>query len=202
MSSPDLARPLTAPERRRLVDLAWEAIGAGFDAPFLGVDLASQPPRLVEPGASFVTLTRGGRLRGCMGRLEASRPLAEDVAANARASAWFDPRFPPVEPGELADLALDISVLAPSVPLPAASEADLVAALRPGIDGLIVREGERRATYLPAVWAQFADPREFVTQLKRKAGLAPGHWSDSIRFERYATESIPGGVGAGRRPGG
>jgi len=190
MPSPEPARRFDADARARLLALAWEGIRAGREAPWLGPDLAGLPPALTAPGASFVTLHRHGALRGCMGSLEPRRPLAEDVAGNARAAAYLDPRFPPVEPAELAALALEISVLAPAQPLAAASEAELVAALRPGVDGLVLREGARRATYLPSVWSQLPDPQQFVRQLKRKAGLPPDHWSPALRFERYEVESI------------
>lgn len=190
MPSPERPRRFGAAERERLLGLAWEAIRRGRDAPGPGLDLAQLPPELGAPGASFVTLHRRGELRGCMGSLEPRRPLAEDVAGNARAAAYFDPRFPPVEPAELAELELEISVLGTARPLPAASEAELVAALRPGVDGLVLHEGPRRATFLPSVWSQLPDPAQFVRQLKRKAGLAPDHWSPTLRFERYEVEEI------------
>jgi hypothetical protein len=190
MRSPEIPDGLGAAERARLLALAWEAIRLGRDAPWLGPELAGLPAALAAPGASFVSLHRRGALRGCMGSLEPRRPLAEDVAGNARAAAYLDPRFAAVAPEELPELALEISVLGPMRPLPAANEAELLAALRPGVDGLVLREGGRRATYLPAVWEQLPDPAEFVRQLKRKAGLAPEHWSPALRFDRYEVESI------------
>jgi len=190
MPSPELSPRFDAAQRERLLALAWQAIRLGREAPWLGVDLEGLPAALSAPGASFVSLHRRGALRGCMGSLEARRPLAEDVAGNARAAAFLDPRFPPVAPEEIAELELEISVLGPARPLPAASEAELVAALRPGVDGLVLREGGRRATYLPSVWTQLPDPAEFVRQLKRKAGLPPDHWSPTLGFDRYEVESI------------
>jgi AmmeMemoRadiSam system protein A len=187
--SPDRA-PLDTAERAALLDIAWRAVRAGLEVPWIDIDLAALPERLAEPGASFVSLHRAGRLRGCMGRLEATRPLAEDVAGNARAAAYFDPRFPALAPEELAGLELEISVLTPSVPLEVGSESDLLATLRPGVDGLILIERQRRATFLPTVWRELPDPRDFLGHLKRKAGLPAGHWSESLRFERYTTESI------------
>lgn len=189
MPSPE-SPPLAAEERSALLDIAWRAVRAGLEVPWIEVDLAALPARLGEPGASFVSLHRGGRLRGCMGRLEATRPLAEDVAGNARAAAYFDPRFPALAPAEIAGLELEISVLTPSVPLEVESETHLLAVLRPGVDGLILAERHRRATFLPTVWRELPDPRDFLGHLKRKAGLPADYWSGDLRFERYSTESI------------
>jgi len=190
MPSPEPASTLDAAERRALVELARAAIGAGRDSPWLGPDLAGLPPALTAPGASFVTLHRRGALRGCIGSLEAHRPLAEDVAGNARAAAFQDPRFPPVVREELSELDLEISVLSALVPLPAASEAELLAALRPRVDGLVLVEGRRRATFLPAVWRELPEPRQFLAHLKHKAGLPADHWSPSLQFFRYTVEEF------------
>lgn len=140
---------------------------------------------LDAPGACFVTLTRDGRLRGCIGSLQAWRPLRADVAANAVAAATADPRFPPLTAAELADVAIEVSVLSAPEPLEAAGEAEAVAALRPGIDGIVLRAGTRRATFLPQVWAQLADPAAFLSHLRVKAGLSGEEWDDDIRLERY-----------------
>jgi AmmeMemoRadiSam system protein A len=191
MSSPDRAPGLSVGERRQLVAIARAAIAAGRVAPVVAPDTAQLPPALAAPGASFVSLHRpDGALRGCIGSLEAHRPLAVDVAANARAAAFEDPRFPPVAAGEAPALVLEISVLQPSVPLPAASEEELLAALRPGVDGLVLVEGLRRATFLPAVWRQLPEPRDFLAHLKRKAGLPPDYWSPTLRFLRYTVDEI------------
>jgi AmmeMemoRadiSam system protein A len=154
----------------------------------LPLDPESLPPAWREPRATFVTLRRGGQLRGCTGSLEARQPLACDVAHNAYRSAFADPRFPPLQPGELADLDVSVSVLGPLEPLGARSEEELVAQLRPGLDGLVLSEGPRSATFLPAVWDSLPDPRDFLDALRRKAGLPPGYWSSTLRFERYAVE--------------
>ncbi len=186
--------PLAPDARAALADLARRSIAAGLEVPWLEFDLAALPPRLAAPGASFVSLHRAGRLRGCMGRLEATRPLAEDVAGNARAAAFFDPRFPPLAADEMADLDLEISILGPAHDLPVRDEAELLAALRPGIDGLILHEagprGARRATFLPSVWRQLPDPLAFARGLEQKAGLSPGSWSPTRRYQRYEVESI------------
>ncbi len=154
---------------------------------------------LCDPGASFVTLTLDGRLRGCIGSLWPERPLVEDVAANAFASAFADPRFPAIEGHEIERLGIEISVLGPARPLAAGSEADLSAALRPGVDGLILRCGENRATFLPQVWSQLPDPADFLRQLKQKAGLDAGYWSNDLQFWRYITESFSREVLGGPR---
>jgi hypothetical protein len=190
MPSPEPGFALGAAERRKLLELARAAIAVGRDAPWLGPDLAGLPPELRAPGASFVTLHRRGALRGCIGSLEPHRPLAEDVAGNARAAAFDDPRFSPVARDEVPELDLEISVLSPLSPLPAASEAELLAALRPRVDGLVLVDGRHRATFLPAVWQQLPEPRQFLAHLKHKAGLPTDYWSPTLHFLRYTVEEI------------
>ncbi|MCH8112269.1 MAG: AmmeMemoRadiSam system protein B [Proteobacteria bacterium] len=155
---------------------------------------------LGDPGASFVTLTLDGRLRGCIGSLSPERPLVEDVAVNAFASAFADPRFSAIEAHEIERLGIEISVLGPARPLAADSEADLLAALRPAVDGLILRCGENRATFLPQVWSQLPEPADFLRQLKQKAGLDAGYWSEDLQFWRYITESFSREVLGGPSP--
>lgn len=188
MPSPE---PLDARERALLAGLARRSLEDAFAGRATEIAVEALPRRLREPGASFVTLERGGELRGCIGSVEARRPLAEDVVDNARAAAFDDPRFPPLERRELAAIEVHLSVLTPSEPLPAADEAELLGALVPGEDGLILQENARRATFLPAVWRNLPEPGDFVRQLKRKAGLAPDHWSPTISFRRYRVETIP-----------
>ena len=177
--------------RRHLLGIAARSIrhgithGKGCD-----VDLDRLPPALRERRATFVTLESGGRLRGCVGSLQATRPLAEDVAHNAYAAAFADPRFSPVEEGDVAGLGIKISVLSSPVPMQVESEADLVARLRPGVDGLIIQDGEKRATYLPSVWRGIPEPARFVRELARKAGWPAGYWSESARAWRYTTEEF------------
>lgn len=184
--------PLPEASARRLLDIARASIERGLrDGSPLAVDLATEPAQLREPRAAFVTLHLRGQLRGCIGSIEAYRPLAEDVAGNAYAAAFEDPRFPPVTEAEAGLLDLHISVLTPPQPMTVRDEADLLAQLRPGHDGLILQEGHRRATFLPAVWEDLPDARQFVGYLKRKAGLSLDHWSSSLRFWRYEAESIP-----------
>ncbi|MBP5856765.1 AmmeMemoRadiSam system protein B [Marivibrio halodurans] len=155
------------------------------------VDVASFAPELRAPGATFVTVEKGGRLRGCIGSLEAHRPLIEDLVKNAHAAAFKDPRFPPVTKAERGALSCSISLLSPAAEITGLEkEADLIAALRPGRDGLIIQDGRRRATFLPQVWEQIPEPAQFLAQLKRKAGLAPDHWSPTMKAWRYSVTKI------------
>lgn len=145
-------------------------------------------PRLAQPGATFVTLTRRGQLRGCIGSLEAYRPLAEDVAANARAAAFRDPRFAPLTAAEYPEICLEVSLLAAPEPFPVQDEAEARARLKPGEDGLVFTYRGHRATFLPQVWESLPDPREFLAQLKRKAGLAEDFWDPAVQLERYRVQ--------------
>jgi hypothetical protein len=143
-------------------------------------------PELSHPAASFVTLTQQGRLRGCIGSLEATRPLATDVADNAVAAAFRDTRFTPLTSAESALTRVEVSLLSPSEALEFADEADAIARLCPGVDGLVLRHSGRRATFLPQVWETLPDPRQFVAQLKLKAGLPADFWDDEITLARYS----------------
>jgi AmmeMemoRadiSam system protein A len=190
MSSIDPAR--FGPEARvTLLDLARRSITHGLDhrRP-LAVDPTHYRSPLSDRLAAFVTLDRAGQLRGCIGHLEAMQPLVRDVAANAYAAAFQDPRFPPLTRAELTGLEVHISVLSPAEPMTFTSEADLLAQIRPGIDGLILSDGYARGTFLPSVWESLPQPRDFLTHLKRKAGLPADHWSDRLRVARYTTESF------------
>ena len=177
--------------RRRLLDIAGRSIRHGLEhGNGCEVDLDRLSPELRERRATFVTLEANGRLRGCIGSLAVSRPLAADVAHNAHAAAFADPRFPPVRADEVDGLGVRISVLSPHVPIHADSQADLASRLRPGIDGLVIEDGERRATFLPSVWGGIGEPERFVRELAGKAGWPAGHWSESVRAWRYTTEEF------------
>lgn len=168
------------------------AHGLAHGAP-LPVDAHAYPPPLRTPRATFVTLEIGGALRGCIGSLTATRPLVEDVAHNAFMAAFRDPRFEPVSGDEERTLEVHVAVLQPPEELAVDSEEALAAALRPGVDGLILEAGRRRATFLPSVWASLPDPAAFIRQLKRKAGLDEATWPDGVRVQRYTTESFGDG---------
>jgi len=147
-------------------------------------------PLLRELRASFVTLTQRGALRGCIGHLQAVSPLVVDVANNAFAAAFRDPRFPPLAERERADLVIQISVLTPAEPMAFASEQDLIAQLQPGVDGLILQDGSHQGTFLPSVWDSLSDPASFLAHLKLKAGLPADYWSRTLTVSRYRTESF------------
>lgn len=155
------------------------------------IDVLALPEVLREPGAAFVTLHLHGELRGCVGSLEARQALALDVAENAFNAAFRDPRFAPLTEPELDAIDIHISVLTPAQPLTVSSEQDLLRQLRPGTDGVIIEEGRRRGTFLPSVWEQLPEPRDFVRQLKRKAGFPEAYWSPNVRVWRYEAISLP-----------
>jgi AmmeMemoRadiSam system protein A len=181
---------LLAEHGETLIGVAQDAIRHGLEGNGpLAIDPTRYPPPLRERRASFVTLHAGGQLRGCTGHLEATQPLVADVARSAHQAAFADPRFPPLAASELARIEIHVSVLGPLEPLAAASEEELLRALRPGEDGLLLREGLRQATFLPAVWKTLPEPGAFVAELKRKAGLA--EWSRRIECFRYGAESFP-----------
>jgi len=174
MSEEDL---LSADEQSILLALARQALEAGVQGGALApLDLKTFPPRLQAMGAAFVTLTIAGRLRGCVGALEPYQPLAEDVREHAVAAALSDYRFPPVTPDELPSIHIEVSRLTVPQPLDYDGPDDLLARLRPGVDGVVLRDGIRRATFLPQVWEQLPDPVEFLEHLCWKMGAAPDLW--------------------------
>lgn len=176
----------------RLLTIARDSLAHGLrERRPLALDPGAESPALRGPGASFVTLrTPEAKLRGCVGSLEAVRALAEDVAENAFRAAFRDPRFAPVEIQEVEALQLSVSILAAPERILVASAEELAVQLRIGRDGLILRQGARRATFLPEVWESIQDPREFVRALERKAGIAS--WSVPVEAFRYATTTIGG----------
>ncbi|HTH14554.1 MAG TPA: AmmeMemoRadiSam system protein A [Spirochaetia bacterium] len=170
---------------RILVQLAREAIETALGAP-PGPEVPA--PWLTNPGATFVTLTKAGELRGCIGSLVAQRPLGEDLRENARSAAFADPRFPPVTRVELPLLRVEVSLLSPQTPVIFTTEADARGQLRPGTDGVVLEAGVHRATFLPQVWDQLPDPRQFLAHLKVKAGLPRDFWGPAVRLFRYRVE--------------
>ncbi|MDD5612714.1 MAG: AmmeMemoRadiSam system protein A, partial [Gallionella sp.] len=177
------AESLTDKQGRLLLAIARDAIaqalGVAHTAPNVEADW------LAEPGACFVTLTQQGELRGCIGSLQAHRSLLADVRHNALAAALPDPRFAPLGAAELARTRIEVSLLSASQPMQFTDEADALAQLRPGVDGVVFEFGYHRSTFLPQVWEQLPQPRQFMAQLKRKAGLPADFWSDQVTLSRY-----------------
>jgi len=165
-------------EKRVLFDLAREAIAQAVRGDKVApVDLSALPERLRRQGACFVTLrSPDGELRGCIGTVEAHAPLAHDVQRNAVGSALRDPRFPPVAPPELEGLQIELSILTPPKPLDFDGPDELLAKIRPGVDGIIIQKGWQRATLLPSVWEKIPDPLRFLATLCLKAGLPADEW--------------------------
>ncbi|HMY48521.1 MAG TPA: AmmeMemoRadiSam system protein A [Rhodocyclaceae bacterium] len=149
---------------------------------------APEDPRLSERRASFVTLTRAGELRGCIGSLSAHRPLGEDVRANAAAAALKDSRFPPLDAREFDAVRVEVSVLTAPEFLEFRDEADALSQLVPGRDGVIFFNGCQKATFLPQVWAQLPEPRAFLAALKQKARLPVDFWGPNVMIARYEVE--------------
>jgi len=168
---------LSYEEQQTLLQLAREAMECGvkgIKTPPL--DEASLSTHLRAEGATFVTLTVRGELRGCIGALEAYQPLAHDVREHAVAAALEDPRFPPVREDELSRIKIEVSRLTRPLPLEYKDAADLLSKLRPHVDGVILKDGVRRATFLPQVWEKIPDPANFLNYLCRKMGLSENAW--------------------------
>jgi AmmeMemoRadiSam system protein A len=177
-------------ERSALLDLARRSIARGIDGRGHGLPPGDWTGAMLEHRATFTTLKMSGELRGCCGTIEPRRPLVEDVWHSAWTSAFADPRFQPVSEFEIGLLEISISVLTPLEPLDVRGEAELVRALVPGEDGIVIRSGLRQAMFLPAVWDAIPDPREFVVALKRKAGWPAFGWPTGATVLRYRTESF------------
>lgn len=169
-----------------LLARAYNAIAAELGGKTVAEPSATDfAAELAAPGATFVTLTQNGQLRGCIGSLQAWRPLEEDVRANALAAAFRDPRFPPLRAEELNRTRVEVSLLAPAVAMTFTDEADALAQLRPLVDGVILECQGHRSTFLPQVWEQIPDPARFLGQLKLKAGLAADFWAPEMKLWRY-----------------
>lgn len=179
-------------ERVILLKIAREAVEAAAARKRLPtIKLEELPEKLREMGAAFVTLTESGRLRGCIGGLEASQPLARDVQEHAAAAAVEDFRFTPVRPDETASLHIEISRLTPAMKLEYESPADLPGLLHPAIDGVILSDGRRRATFLPQVWEKIPRCEDFLSQLCQKMGAPHDVWQKKqLEIWTYQVEAF------------
>jgi len=169
----------------RLLAIARDAIDGGGAYAAGGVE-----DWLNSRGATFVTLKLGGELRGCIGSVDPRRPLWQDVAHNARAAAYSDPRFPPVSVEERGALDIEVSVLSAREPLEAPTEGEALLRIRPRVDGIYLAYGSAAATFLPQVWESIPDPLEFLAALRRKAGLPARFWHPELRLWRYTVEKF------------
>lgn len=196
--------PLSADQRAFLDGLAWRAIEDGLERgawlPSLAADralrvnLADCEGWARTPAATFVTLELGGALRGCIGTLQAWQPLAQDVADQAFAAAFRDPRFTALRPAELPGLTMHLSVLNPPQPVQAPTEQALIEQLEPGAHGVVLRHGAHRGTFLPSVWESLPEPRAFLRALKRKAGLPLDGWPPGIEVSLYRVQEWHAGA--------
>ena len=182
-----------------LLDVARATISGALGLP---AAFAAVPNWAQQPGATFVTLTESQGLRGCIGSLQAHRPIAEDLRANALAAAFEDPRFPPLSVSEWSQVRVEVSLLSSLQPMHFDSEESLLAQIEPHRHGLVLTYGARRGTFLPQVWEQLPQPREFLRALKRKAGLPADFWAGEMEVhwytvEKWREEQTPKGKGNG-----
>jgi AmmeMemoRadiSam system protein A len=185
-------KPCIEPKRREhLLSTARHAIRHGLrHEQRYEVDHGGLCECFLEPKATFVTLKLDGKLRGCIGNLEAYEALIDSIAHNADSAAFHDPRFAPVTAEEAPQLHIHISILGDSEPIHFKDEDGLLSQLRPGLDGLILKSNGHQATFLPSVWEQLPHPSQFLTHLKRKAGLSDDYWHQDIEIARYSVEQF------------
>ncbi len=187
----EIGKELTPHQQQELLRVARESIQYGLQHRHaMRIEADAYDEQLQQQGACFVTLNKNGALRGCIGTLQPYQSLVNDVAEHARAAAFSDPRFPSLSVDELADIVISVSVLGKPSAISFSNEEDLISQLRPSQDGLIFEAGGNRGTFLPSVWESLPEPRQFLQQLKRKAGLPVDYWSDSLKISRYTTQSF------------
>ncbi len=166
-----------------LLKIARASIAQALNIP---VELdAGNAAWLQQLAATFVTLTQDGELRGCIGSVIPHCSLYEDLCHNARAAAMQDPRFSPLTQAEFQQINIEVSLLSKFSDLSFTSEADLLQKLRPGVDGILLTYGQHRATFLPQVWEHLPEPKQFLEELKYKAGLPAHFWASDIHIQRY-----------------
>ena len=182
---------LTDQQKKQALALARLAIRNGVQRQQkTKVELAGLDEIFQQQACCFVTLKKQGKLRGCIGSLQAYQPLAKDIAEHAYGAAFNDPRFSALQANELDEINISISILTPQQKLSIASQQELLAAITAGVDGLTLEDGFYKATFLPAVWEQLPNKQEFLLHLKRKAGMPDNYWSDTLTAYHYQTISF------------
>jgi len=183
---------LSVEEEKFLLQLARAALEVGIRGdPLPQLELTSLSPKLIQPGATFITLTKNQELRGCIGSLEATRPLAEDVQVHAVAAALEDFRFPPVQEDEISQISIEISSLTRPAKIAFEDPDELFSQIRPGIDGVVIKKGIRRATFLPQVWEKVPEVEIFLEMLCRKMGASAECWrTKSVEIFTYQVEKF------------
>ncbi len=184
---------LSDAEKKTLLEIAYQAIQRklAHNEP-LNLDITHHHRQNFQQSCgSFVTLMHNDQLRGCIGLLQGQSILIEDIANNARAAAFNDHRFAPLTQQALDEIQISITLLSDLQPVFFASEADLIAQIRPNIDGLVVQENTYQGTFLPTVWNMLPQPQIFWRQLKQKAGLPSDYWSSTLKVFRYTALSFP-----------
>jgi AmmeMemoRadiSam system protein A len=178
-------------EGRQLLGIARRSVEAGLEgARAPNLDREGLRGTLATPRGCFVTLTRNGELRGCMGMIEPPGALAQNTADSAFNAAFRDPRFTPLAPAEAAQTHIEVSVLSGMEPMTVRDRDDLLRQLQPGIDGLLLEDGRYRSVFLPQVWEKMGSAPEFLQRLLKKAGLPGDHWSGTLRFSRFHVASF------------
>lgn len=178
---------LSEREKKFCGSLAHKSIEYFFDnGALLKVEKEDVPEKLLEKKACFVTLTKNGNLRGCIGHLEAVRPLYVGIIENAVNAAFCDSRFPPLGRDELSSLKVEVSVLTDPIEVKFSSCDVLLKKISAGKDGLIIQKGDCSATFLPSVWEELPEKEEFLSHLCLKAGLSAEEWRlPGIRVLKY-----------------
>lgn len=182
---------LTKPQQTLLKTIAWQSIAHGLKTGSpLNINNGDYPTNLIKPCATFVMLILHNQPRGCIGNLEAIRPLVEDVCENAFAAAFCDKHYPSITENELAELDIHIDLLSPLEPLSFIKEMELIEQLRPNVDGLVLEDGSHHASFLPSNWDSLPNPMLFMQHLKQKAGLPATYWSKTVKAKRFTTQRL------------
>lgn len=178
-------------DKAACLSVALESIKNGLvKGESIKINIEEYSLQLSQDYSCFVTLHKGNELRGCIGALEAYQPLIVDVAEHAYAAAFKDPRFPSLDKSELEHVHIEISVLGKPESMVFKDENDLLQQIRPNIDGLILEYRHHRGTFLPSVWEQLPDKKDFLNHLKAKAGMSQQWWDKSVKMSRYETLSF------------